>query len=640
MLWPANGALLVALRDTPRRRIPWLVLGVLVVQPLANLLSGRPPIAAIGFSVANVIETGLGVVIAGRLRQRAGSVTHRLLAYLLGLIVGALVGAGVATALSLALGGDVSTYPVWFASVTVGAIVTAPVVAMLTGRLKVEVLSRARLVEGGLALATVSAVTAGLFSASSPVATALLLTPYPVLLWIALRQPQPIALLGVGITSSIACAATLNGLGPLIALSPDPRVQVLWLQGYLLLSALMTLVVANESDSRRRAQRKLEEQQRLYALVSENAEDIITLTDAKGTWLFVSPAVQRLTGYAPPELLGRTVLEFVHPIDRQRVVDTYQGLFARGGTVQVRYRARRRDGSWMWLDASSRVVERPEGGRQAVTVARDAQVQVELEQRLLRSQRLEAVGRMAAGLTHDFNNLLAVAQAAVSYLQRPQEAGDAREVLDELASSMRRGQEIARQLLSFSRGAAVDRETGDLVSSVSEGVTLARRALRDRLKVEVESHEPLRARFNPGQLQQVVVNLLLNAADAAPVGSTARISFGFTSPGFSGDASLQQIEPAVEPSPGRHTHVAFVVDDAGPGVPEALRASIFEPFVSTKGEGEGTGLGLAMVRSIADAHDGLVWCCRSPLGGARFVFALPIAAVSVTASDAPRRAAG
>lgn len=638
MLWPANGALLVALRDLPARRRPALVLGVLIVQPLANLLSGRPLVAAIGFSLANLIETGLAVWIAGRLRPSARNVTHRLLGYLAGLLVGASVGASVATGVSLALGGDASIFPVWFASVTVGAIVTAPVMAMLAGRLRVEIVSRARLVEGVVALSSLAFVTAWLFSSSSALATALLLTPYPVLLWIALRQPQPIALLGVGITSAIACAATLNQLGPLIALSPNPRLQVLWLQAYLLLSALMTLMVANESDSRRRAQRKLEEQQRLYALVSENAEDIITLTDTAGAWLFVSPAVERLTGHAPAELLGRTVLDFVHPIDRQRVIDTYVGLLQRGGTVQVRYRARRRDGSWLWLDASSRVVEQGHGGRQVVSVTRDAQAQVELEQRLLRSQRLEAVGRMAAGLTHDFNNLLAVAQAAVSYLQRPRDAGDAKEVLDELASSMRRGQEIAKQLLTFSRGAAVERSAGDLVAAAAEGVTLARRALRDRLRIEVEARQPLEAEFNAGQLQQVVVNLLLNAADASPVGATARLSFGFTSPGFSGDPSLQQIEPAVEPEPGRHTHVAFVVDDSGPGVPEGLRASIFEPFVTTRGEG--TGLGLAMVRSIADAHDGLVWCCRGPLGGARFVFALPRRVSAAANSDAPRRAAG
>ena len=157
---------------------------------------------------------------------------------------------------------------------------------------------------------------------------------------------------------------------------------------------------------RRRAEEALRESEARYRLITENANDIISLLDQEGAIVYLSPSVQLLLGYEPSELLGRLVFDLIHPEDLDQVRVQWARLDLRQ-RVQFTYRVRHSNGSWRWFDAQGSLSEQP-GGRYAVIVSRDITERRQLEAQLFQAQKLEAIGQLAGGLAHDFNNLLVV----------------------------------------------------------------------------------------------------------------------------------------------------------------------------------------------------------------------------------------
>ncbi len=347
-----------------------------------------------------------------------------------------------------------------------------------------------------------------------------------------------------------------------------------------------------------------EERIQRLAMAVEQVADAVIVTNPAGLIQYVNPAFTRITGYTAAEAIGSTprILKSGH-----HGVDFYERMWRtllKGETWSGRLVNARRDGQEYEADvmispitdASGRIIN-------FVAVQRDVSHEVAMEADLRQAQKLEAVGMLAAGVAHDFNNLLQAMLSHVQLLGSGQvDAGHTAASMVELEEQVRRGSTLTRQLLLFARRETARPEPLDLNEVVGSAIRLLRRLLRANVDIVTElADEALPVTADRGQLDQVLVNLAVNAADAMPGGGRLTIRTG----------RLDE------------DRVWISVDDTGQGIPPAIRERIFEPFVTTKSKGRGTGLGLAVVHGIVTAHKGSVEIVDRPLGGTSFRIVLP-----------------
>ncbi len=332
--------------------------------------------------------------------------------------------------------------------------------------------------------------------------------------------------------------------------------------------------------------------------VFQGVTDGILLAEIEsGAFVMANPAICEMLGYSEQELLGLG-LKDVHPAEHvaalsevfSRQVEGDQVL-APGVVVQ------RKDGSTFIADISS-VPILLAGRRCLMGVFRDMTAVNGLEQQLRQAQKMEAVGRLAGGVAHDFNNALGVILGHTEVLMR--HAGEAqRGKLEQILKATQRASGLTRQLLAFSRKHVVDPKVLDINALLSNLEKMLGRLIGEDIDLAIVPGADLgRVKADPGQLEQVVMNLCVNARDAMPDGGMLRIE--------TANAQLDAGHPAPEPSaPGRY--VMLAVSDAGCGIEKEILSKIFEPFFTTKKEGKGTGLGLAMVYGIVKQAGGHVW---------------------------------
>ncbi len=380
-----------------------------------------------------------------------------------------------------------------------------------------------------------------------------------------------------------------------------------WLDGefsgvQLVEKGRVTGVLGTARDVTQR-KRESEERRRLAAAVQQSAEAIV-VTDLQGTLEYVNPAFERITGYTASEVIGqnpRILKSGRHDADFYREMwETLKG----GEVWSGRLVNRRRDGTLFEEDATISPVRDPLGRiEHFVAVKRDVTQEAAIEERLRQAQRIEAVGRLAGGVAHDFNNLL---QAMLTQTQLIRaRSGDPERVngtVDELEQHIRRGAALSRQLLLFSRRETAKPERLDLTEAVGGATQLLRRLVRENIIFTVElADEPLPVVADRGQLDQVLMNLVVNAADAMSEGGHMVVRCGASE----GD------------------RVWVSVEDTGHGIPAEIRDRIFEPFFTTKGEEKGSGLGLSVVHGIVTQHCGTIVVADREGGGSIFRIELP-----------------
>lgn len=348
----------------------------------------------------------------------------------------------------------------------------------------------------------------------------------------------------------------------------------------------------HDITDRRRAELALRESEERYRTLVEASPSGILLLDRASRIVFANPAACRICGVPDSAgLIGRDVYEMVVAEDQRALQVRTRAVLARRVQARpFRLRLRRPDGEVRHLELVG--VHVYHDGRPAVLgVGNDvtdqvaaAEQQSRLEGQLRQAQKLEAVGRLAGGVAHDFNNLL---QAMLGYSEllatQVEDPVAVSEGLAELAEHAQRGARLTRQLLVFSRREATHMETLDLGTVVAGATTLVRRLLREQTRLELSlASRPLPVWADRGQIEQVVVNLAVNAADAMPDGGVLTLRTGETASG----------------------RVWFEVSDTGHGIPEDLRDHIFDPFFTTKSPSQGTGLGLSVVHAIVAQHRG------------------------------------
>ena len=376
------------------------------------------------------------------------------------------------------------------------------------------------------------------------------------------------------------------------------------------------------------------ERDRLVAAV-ENTDDQLLVTVPSAGIVYANPAFLRQTGYTEAEVIGRRPSSLLLSADdddeaTQRNRAELLAAFVADGSWRGRIVARRKDGRAFDCDliVSPILGERGEV-RAQVWGGRDVSHEVQLQAQLRESQKMEAVGRLAGGVAHDFNNLLTVIGGVTSLMQEEPLDPAQQDNLQLIADASRRATELTRQLLAFGRRQMLNIKDVDLNRVVEVTLPLLRRMVRPDVRLEFEPAAALwGARGDEGQIEQVLLNLTINAADAMPEGGQVTIR-----------TENARLDGAAGPdgapvAPG--SYVALVVTDAGVGIPPEVLPKIFEPFFTTKRVGQGTGLGLATVHGIVRQTGGHIFVDSSPGVGTTFRVLLP----RVAQAERPAAAGG
>jgi PAS domain S-box-containing protein len=378
----------------------------------------------------------------------------------------------------------------------------------------------------------------------------------------------------------------------------------------------------------REAEQALAERESHYRLMATGIRDVVSLTDTHGVFEWVSPSVTSMLGWTPDALIGTVALALLHPEDAQRAdrMPIAETLRSAGTPLPVQFRLRTATGGYIWTETTLTAVRDETGvitGHLRVT--RDVTERRAMEQQLSQTERLRAVGTLAGGLAHDFNNVLTVVRTTAEHLldaaADPAVAGDLRTILQ--ASD--RAQSLTRQMLTFARR-QVRVPTVCIVDDVlTANAALFATLLRTPGQLQFELGAPGACiRIDPDELTTAVMNLLTNARDALPAGGTVVIRTATHC-----DASSASIDLAPTP------HLSLTVQDSGLGMPEEVRQRAFEPFFTTKPVGEGTGLGLATVHGVCKANGGTVRIDSAPGQGTAVSLWLPLLPASTIAEPSP-----
>lgn len=388
--------------------------------------------------------------------------------------------------------------------------------------------------------------------------------------------------------------------------------------------------LSREMGERLRAQEALTREETKFRRFIEKlpAVSYVAAPGSDGRWLFVSPQIETLLGYRPEEWLADPHLWFsrLHPDDAQLALAEELRCVRERDQFSLEYRLLTREGRAVWvrddavfLPADDNEPDRLQGVIFDVTERRL------LSEQLVQAQKVEAIGQLAGGIAHDFNNLLtAITGYAELLLHR---LGDnhryARE-LTEILRASERATRVTGKLLAFSRRQQLDPSNLDLNALLIDLDNLLRRLIGERIQLELSlASGPIMVRAEPTQLEQVVMNLVVNARDAVSAGGLVRIATSPRRVEASGRGAVAGL--------GAGNYVELSVMDTGSGMDAETRRRLFEPFFTTKPVGQGTGLGLAMAYGIVQQSGGTILVESEPGQGSTFRILLPLSTVEAEA---------
>jgi two-component system cell cycle sensor histidine kinase/response regulator CckA len=391
------------------------------------------------------------------------------------------------------------------------------------------------------------------------------------------------------------------------------------------------LALHAEEQQRWHAEAALRASEERFRALVENSSDALLLVDAHGRVTYLTPSSARHLGWQPDQIVGRSLLEFLHPDDRERAGARLADAVANPGepvTEEVRFH--QADGSWRIMEgvAVNRLADPAVAG--IVVNARDVTERRRLEEQLRQSQKMEAVGQLAGGVAHDFNNMLtAILGYCHLMLDEMPDGNPLRPDLLEIQAAGDRAASLTRQLLAFSRRQMLQPLVVNINTLVTQLEKLLRRLISEDVDLTAVLTPGLHAvTIDPASAEQILVNLTVNARDAMPRGGRLTIE--------TANVELDDTYAATHVTMKPGSYVMLAVGDTGEGMDATTRARIFEPFFTTKEQGKGSGLGLATVYGIVKQSGGNIWVYSEPGHGTVFKVYLPATSPTLAvASDAP-----
>lgn len=382
-----------------------------------------------------------------------------------------------------------------------------------------------------------------------------------------------------------------------------------------------TVGMISDITAQREAEAALQARERRFRALVEFAQDLIALLEPDGRLRYASPAYVSVLGLHPESMVGKSAYAQVHRDERPALQEFFERAASHPGrpTALQHLRFRHADGTYRTLAITLTDMRGEPAVGAFVANSRDVTEQQRLEEQLRHAQKMEAVGQLAGGVAHDFNNILAAITAYAQMLtdsipaEHPWHA-DATEI----ARAAARGAGVTRQLLAFSRRQAIETEVLDLVAVVRDTGRMLRSLLPSTITLDLPPRDaaPAWVRATSAQLEQIVLNLAVNARDVMPRGGVLAI----------------EVRPGPHAAVDGGATVLLTVRDTGSGIPAAVRERIFDPFFTTKPLGQGTGLGLSTVYGLVRQFGGTVTVESVEGEGAEFTITLP-------ATERPERAA-
>jgi two-component system cell cycle sensor histidine kinase/response regulator CckA len=635
-IWPPTGIAIAALLVLGADLWPAILLGAFVV----NATTAGNLFTAAGIAVGNTLEAVVAATLVRRFVDGPNPFERPrdvlVFAAAAGLATPASAIVGVTT---LAMAGFVKWSEfggvciTWWVGDLAGALIAAPLLMLWALGPRIEWGPR-RLLEALLLLGAVVVTGGVVFGGWVPMSTrgetfAYLAAPVP--LWAALRFGPRETATAVAALALTALHGTLVGFGPFAQFAPLTAMVLLQammasvsVTGLILAAAIaqqrrseaearrlnaeLTARVAADARELQAASVELSGSSERYRTLMDSAPDVLLVADADGKILLANARVEEVFGYRREEVIGRSL----------------EGLIPQG------LHGRRRDGSEFPVDVRLSTVKLATGRgvcaavrdvseqRQAERALQESQAALaETQRQLAQSQKIEAVGRLAGGIAHDFNNLLGVILGFGELARKdlpPDHRAQAR--VEQIQKAAERAATLTRQLLAFSRKQLLQPRNVDLNTIARDMERMLRRLIGEDIRLDTSFAPDLwPVRADPAQIEQVIMNLAVNARDAMPGGGTLTLRTSHADL----DAAFVDAHPGSSPGP----HVVLSVSDTGFGMDAGTLSHLFEPFFTTKPAGQGTGLGLAMIYGVVKQSGGYI-SAQSEVGkGATFTVYLP-----------------
>ena len=378
---------------------------------------------------------------------------------------------------------------------------------------------------------------------------------------------------------------------------------------------------------------KLRKSEERYRYVARATNDAVYEWDVSTQRFDWNDGMTTLFGYAPEEVEDSPnwITSLVHDEDVQRITDTFAAALTNGASEwSQEYRLRRREGKFSNVSGRAHILRDAAGNPTRVIGAiTDRTQQLSLEGQLRQSQKMEAIGRLAGGIAHDFNNILTVIRMSSEFLLAEiPESDEKYQDAQEIMKASDRASRLTRQLLAFSRHQVLNPTQVGLNEVVTGMEGMLRRVVPENIEIITELEPDLvRIRADAGQMEQVFLNLVINAADAMPDGGMLTIRTSNASVDASFSAKHLDVPPG--------EYACTTVSDTGVGMDQETVGRIFEPFFTTKSVGKGTGLGLSTVHGIVTQSGGRIWVYSEPGMGTTFKIFLPRSQTSNTPTATP-----
>jgi PAS domain S-box-containing protein len=633
-LWPPSGMMLGLLLLRNRGEWPALLAGGFLGSLASDLLSHYSVRLAVAAALANGSESLMGGLFLTWLLG-----TPLRLSSLRAVVALAAGAATCTNALTSILGAAVLHFGfqmppeyawfVWWVGDGLGILIVAPVILTWVAAAKMwKTLSPSRIFEAVVLFGAL--VGAGQVSLGPSHEWAMEPGPYitfPLLFWAALRFGPFGAATASLIVATQATWYAAHGVGPFAIAGTSGAIAAIRVYAYLGLASFSSLVPAAILEERQAAREQLWMSKERYRAVVETASDAILTIDHTSRIEFANPAVERIFGYTPQEMVGQDLtmlmpaqLQPLHKSALSRYLATGQKHFSWHGVLltglhksgrevplEVSFGELARDGRHLFTGIVRDISEK-RAAEQALGV---------LEAQYREAQKMDAIGQLAGGVAHDFNNLLTVIRGYCELLRH--DLGPTNEHQSDLAEIDRaaeRAASLTNQLLAFSRRQVLDPRVLDLSDSLKAMEQMLKRLIGEHIDVVMRTPAEIgRVKADPGQIEQVILNLAINARDAMPNGGTLLVELK--------DVVLDEsyTRQHVDAAPG--AHVMLAVSDTGVGMDAVTAARVFEPFFTTKPKGQGTGLGLSTVHGIVKQSGGNISVYSEPGRGTVFKVYLP-----------------